>query len=120
VPKFDKSDKFFRTASELAERWNVHRSSVPRVLSRFGIQGIKFGSARQAGRRFRAADVDRFEKLTCCPIHQAKSILDVKENPIRQKASPSPPDTATTTQTPPDGSKGSNGDLIKNSNPNAK
>lgn len=55
---------------ELAERWNVHRASVPRIMARYGISGMKFGAAKQAARRFSADDVARVESLA--KLHPAR------------------------------------------------
>lgn len=50
-------------AAELADRWGYHRSAVIRVMRRFGFTGVKFGTARQAARRYADRDVMTVEKL---------------------------------------------------------
>ena len=51
------------SAAELGARWGYHASSVVRVMRRFGFSGLKFGSARQAARRYSDEDVKTVEKL---------------------------------------------------------
>jgi IS30 family transposase len=51
------------SAAELAEKWGVHRSTVPRIMHRFGFGGKKFGNTRQASRRFSISDVEKVEML---------------------------------------------------------
>ncbi|MDR3405868.1 MAG: hypothetical protein P4L99_25510 [Chthoniobacter sp.] len=51
------------TIAKIAGRWTMHPSSVSRVMGRFGVSGAKFGTSRQAARRFSDADVRRVEKL---------------------------------------------------------
>ena len=53
----------FWTAVELAPVWRVHRSSIPRIMARFGFSGIKFRAAKQAARRYADHDVKIVEKL---------------------------------------------------------
>ena len=51
------------TAAELAIRWEFHPSSVIRVMRRFGFGGMKFGTTKQAARRYADHDVKTVEKL---------------------------------------------------------
>ncbi len=51
------------SAADLAEKWGVHRSTVPRIMRRFGFGGSKFGKTRQSSRRFPSSDVEKVEKL---------------------------------------------------------
>lgn len=51
------------TAAELGARWGYHQSSVIRVMRRFGFSGMKFGSSKQAARRYANRDVIIVEKL---------------------------------------------------------
>ena len=51
------------TASTLAIRWGYHPSSVIRVMRRFGFSGLKFGTSKQAARRYADADVRKVEKV---------------------------------------------------------
>lgn len=48
------------SAPELAEEWGCHPTTVGRILSRAGIEPIVFGTARNALRRFRRSDVNRY------------------------------------------------------------
>lgn len=59
----NKSSNPLFTTIQLAERWNYHRASIPRLMARFGFPGVKFGSTKQAGRRYSMADVLLVEKL---------------------------------------------------------
>lgn len=56
-------DSFLYTTNDLAKRWRVHRASVPRIMARFGYSGIKFGTAKQAARRYTCTEVERVEQL---------------------------------------------------------
>ncbi|MEI6491454.1 MAG: hypothetical protein WCO94_02815 [Verrucomicrobiota bacterium] len=51
------------TSAEVGQRWNYHPSHVPRVMRRFGVSGLKFGSTKQSARRFADEDVRRVERL---------------------------------------------------------
>lgn len=54
----------FRSSADLALRWGFkHPSSIPRLMARFGIAGVKFGKTKQAARRFALEDVIRVEQL---------------------------------------------------------
>lgn len=51
------------TSAQVAVQWGVHASSVPRILYRHGISGIKAGKSRQCARRFLVKDVETVERL---------------------------------------------------------
>ena len=51
------------SASEIAQRWGVHPSTVLRTMRRFGYSGLKFGRSKQAARRFLLTKVQELEKL---------------------------------------------------------
>ena len=57
-----RSEKLW-TATTIGLRWEYHPSSVIRVMRRFGFTGVKFGTARQAARRYADRDVMKVEKL---------------------------------------------------------
>ncbi len=45
------------TAAEIANRWNVHRATVPRVMAGFCFARLKFGCSKQSSRRYAYKDV---------------------------------------------------------------
>lgn len=51
------------TTRQVADRWNYHRASIPRLMARYGFFGVKFGPSKQSGRRYSAADVLAVEEL---------------------------------------------------------
>lgn len=51
------------SAVKVAGRWDTHPSSVLRIMKRFGYSGAKFGTAKQAARRFPEREVRIVEKL---------------------------------------------------------
>jgi len=51
----------YLSASQIAQRWNCHRTTVGRILYRFGCAGTKFGEAKQAIRRYSLLEVEKVE-----------------------------------------------------------
>lgn len=51
------------TAKEIGSRWKCHRTTVIRILEKFGCYGMKSGTEKQSLRRFEASEVMRVESL---------------------------------------------------------
>ncbi len=49
------------SAAQIAAQWGCHRTTVARIMKRFGCSGIKLGEAKQATRRFTKQEIDRVE-----------------------------------------------------------
>ena len=47
--------------SELAERWRLSRTGAVRIAEKAGIPSVHLGNGPRSTRRFRLADVDRYE-----------------------------------------------------------
>jgi hypothetical protein len=50
-------------SSQIALRWNVHRTTVLRIFRRYGCSPMKYGASKTSPRRFASDDVLRIEKL---------------------------------------------------------
>ena len=48
------------TMSELAERWGLSVMTIHRLITDQGLPSLKFGPARNAARRIRLADAERW------------------------------------------------------------
>jgi IS30 family transposase len=57
----------YASAAEIAERWNVHRSTVGRIMARHGVAGLKCGQTDQSTRRFAWIDLLKIEKALGIP-----------------------------------------------------
>jgi len=53
----------FESSTSVANRWGVHRSSVLRIMRRYGFSGSKMGPSRNSPRRFKVSDVTQVEAL---------------------------------------------------------
>ena len=61
-----------RTSKELSWRWTMHPSTVVRVMDRYGISGLKFGTSKQAARRFTISQIETVERLAGLDARPAK------------------------------------------------
>lgn len=62
----------YLSAAEIADRWQIHRSTVPRVLRQWGVNGIKLGAGRTAPRRFTLESILRVESAAHVPVSRPK------------------------------------------------
>ena len=49
--------------NEIAKLWNVHPSSVPKIMGNWGFSGRKNGAGRGCRRTYLEADVNRVNQL---------------------------------------------------------